>query len=276
MIPATQEEAAERADLARCLDALEAACGQRPPGWISPRCTPSARTTALLAQAELAWHSDFFDADLPRMVQTGHGAIVAVPFTMEANDMPLSVRYGSEPEAYTRTFARILDGWGELPPRPACLDFTVHAHVYGRPMGAAAGGDRVRPLAGPGARARRRLPHGARRPGTPGGRPDRVARTAPQTRRIKGNTPMLTWYRELSRGEHNTFCGCFGGWALDAFDVQLYSFVLPAIVLSLGVSQAEAGLLGTSALIASAVGGWVGGVLADRHGRVRVLQWTVL
>ncbi len=135
-VPATQEEAAERADLARCLDALQAASGRRPPGWISPRCTPSARTTALLAEAGLGWHSDFFDHDLPRMVSTPHGPIAAVPFTMEVNDMPLSVRYGSEPEAYTRILARLLEGWGELPPRPACLDLTVHAHVYGRPMGA--------------------------------------------------------------------------------------------------------------------------------------------
>ena len=50
--------------------------------------------------------------------------------------MPLSVRYGNEPEAYTRTLQRILEGWPGLPPRPACLDVTVHAHVYGRPMGA--------------------------------------------------------------------------------------------------------------------------------------------
>jgi hypothetical protein len=50
--------------------------------------------------------------------------------------MPLSVRYGNEPEAYTRTLARILENWTLLPVRPACLDITVHAHVYGRPMGA--------------------------------------------------------------------------------------------------------------------------------------------
>lgn len=50
--------------------------------------------------------------------------------------MPMSVRYGNEPEAYTRTLQRILEGWAGLPPRPACLDVTVHAHVYGRPMGA--------------------------------------------------------------------------------------------------------------------------------------------
>lgn len=136
VIPATQAEAEEKADLDRCLQVLEATGGSRPRGWISPRCTPSGHTTTLLRAAGLAWHSDFFDEDLPRVVHTEAGPITAVPFTMEVNDMPMSVRYGNEPEAYTRTLGRILDGWPGLPPRPACLDITVHAHVYGRPMGA--------------------------------------------------------------------------------------------------------------------------------------------
>lgn len=136
VVPATQDLAAEQADLQRCLTVLEATSGMRPRGWISPRCTPSAHTTELLRAAGLAWHSDFFDEDLPRVVQTDAGPITAVPFTMEVNDMPMSVRYGNEPEAYTRTLQRILEGWPGLPPRPSCLDVTVHAHVYGRPMGA--------------------------------------------------------------------------------------------------------------------------------------------
>jgi peptidoglycan/xylan/chitin deacetylase (PgdA/CDA1 family) len=135
-IPATQTVEEETRDLYRCIAALEAASGQRPRGWISPRCTPSADTTRLLAAAGMSWHSDFFDQDLPRVVQTASGPITAVPFTMEVNDMPLSVRYGNEPEAYTRTVARILEGWPRIARRPACLDITVHAHVYGRPMGA--------------------------------------------------------------------------------------------------------------------------------------------
>lgn len=135
-IPATQSLEEETRDLRRCLAALEAATGQRPPGWISPRCTPSAHTTDLLAEAGLRWHSDFFDEDLPRVVRTPSGPITAVPFTMEVNDMPLSVRYGNEPESYSRTIGRILDRWTDLKPRPTCLDLTVHAHVYGRPMGA--------------------------------------------------------------------------------------------------------------------------------------------
>ena len=136
IIPATQTEAEEQRDLNRSLAVLEVAAGERPRGWISPRCTPSARTATMLAAAGLPWHSDYFDDDLPRVVQTAEGPITAVPFTMEVNDMPLSVRYGNEPEAYTRTLARILEGLPDLPYRPACLDITVHAHVFGRPMGA--------------------------------------------------------------------------------------------------------------------------------------------
>ncbi len=137
IIPATQTPEQERHDLRRCVAALEAAKGERPPGWLSPRCTPSARTAALLAEHGFLWHAEYFDQDLPRVLETAHGRIAAVPFTMEVNDMPLSVRYGNEPAAYTGTLARILEGWAELTPvRRACLDVTVHAHVYGRPFGA--------------------------------------------------------------------------------------------------------------------------------------------
>jgi len=87
---------------------------------------------------------------------------------------------------------------------------------------------------------------------------------------------MLSWYHELTSGERRTFWGCFGGWALDAMDVQLFSFLIPALLLALGMTKADAGLLGTSALISSAVGGWAAGALADRFGRVRVLQWSIL
>ncbi len=135
-IPATQDEATEKADLDRCLAALEAASGQRPRGWISPRCTPTAHTANLLAAAGVPWHSDYFDYDLPRVITTPSGRLTAVPFTMEVNDMPMSVRYGNEPEAYTRVLGRILEGWPKFAARPACLDITVHAHVYGRPFGA--------------------------------------------------------------------------------------------------------------------------------------------
>jgi hypothetical protein len=37
---------------------------------------------------------------------------------------------------------------------------------------------------------------------------------------------MLAWFGELNVKERRTMGACFGGWALDAFDVQMYSFVI--------------------------------------------------
>ena len=37
------------------------------------------------------------------------------------------------------------------------------------------------------------------------------------------------WFTSMTPGETKTFWGCFAGWALDAFDVQLYSLVIPAL-----------------------------------------------
>ena len=141
ILPAYQSPAEEEADLARCVEALATTAGTRPLGWLSPRCTPSPRTTALLAGAGFRWHADSFDADLPSVVATDAGPIVAMPFTMEVNDMPLYVRYGSEPQAYSRIFERIVANWRAIPGsgsgtgRPGVLDLTVHAHVFGRPFG---------------------------------------------------------------------------------------------------------------------------------------------
>jgi hypothetical protein len=136
VIPAYQTAGEEERDLARCVAAIEKACGVKVAGWLSPRCTPSARTSALLAASGFTWHADFFDEDLPSRRMTASGPITAMPFTMEVNDMPLYVRYGSEPEAFTRTLERIVSNWPGLGGGPGCLDITAHAHVFGRPMGA--------------------------------------------------------------------------------------------------------------------------------------------
>ena len=87
---------------------------------------------------------------------------------------------------------------------------------------------------------------------------------------------MLDWYRKLSSSERRTFWSCFGGWALDAFDVQVYSFTIPTLIAIWGISNAQAGQLGTVTLLLSAFGGWITGMLSDRYGRVRMLQITIL
>src|SRR3989442_12400249 len=80
----------------------------------------------------------------------------------------------------------------------------------------------------------------------------------------------------MSKGERATFRACFGGWALDGMDFQFYSFVIPSLIAGWHLSKAEAGTLQTTTLLASALGGWLAGLIADRIGRVRTLQITIL
>ena len=92
-----------------------------------------------------------------------------------------------------------------------------------------------------------------------------------------GNTAgVFGWLSTLAPAERRTFVACAGGWALDAMDVQIYSFVIPALITVWGITRYEAGILGSAALLMSAIGGWLGGYLADRIGRVRTLQIAIL
>jgi len=84
------------------------------------------------------------------------------------------------------------------------------------------------------------------------------------------------WYTELQASERRTFWACFGGWALDAMDVQIFSFAIPAIIAVFHLTNADAGLIGTVTLLTSAFGGWFAGALSDRFGRVRTLQITIV
>ena len=87
---------------------------------------------------------------------------------------------------------------------------------------------------------------------------------------------MLDWFRELSAQERKTLFAALGGWSVDAFDVMVYTFVIPTLLTAWSMSKGQAGWIATAALITSAIGGWVAGILADRLGRVQVLQITIL
>src|SRR5262245_5685464 len=63
---------------------------------------------------------------------------------------------------------------------------------------------------------------------------------------------------------------------LDAFDVMLYALVLSAVRTDLSLTREAAGDLQSLTLLASAAGGLLFGVLADRWGRTRALMLSVL
>jgi MFS family permease len=86
----------------------------------------------------------------------------------------------------------------------------------------------------------------------------------------------LAWYQALTGTERHAFWACFAGWGLDGMDVFLYTYMIPTLISLWGMSRVQAGSIVTVSLLTSSLGGWIAGVLADRFGRARLLQITVL
>jgi len=63
---------------------------------------------------------------------------------------------------------------------------------------------------------------------------------------------------------------------LDAMDVMLYSLVLVYLIREFSMDTRTAGFLNSLTLVASAIGGFLFGVLADRFGRTRALMASIL
>lgn len=89
-------------------------------------------------------------------------------------------------------------------------------------------------------------------------------------------TPELPWWRTVDGRAWRALIASGAGWMLDAMDVTIYFFALEQIKKDFGLTQAAAGSLASAVLLASAMGGVLFGVLADRFGRVRMLMISIL
>lgn len=136
LLPALLDEQAERENIERCTQLLGDLIDGHISGWLSPRCTPSPRTGSLLVEAGYAWNGDCFDRDHPYLESHPAGDLVAIPFTMDVNDLPHYLRHGNTPGSLLEVFTGTLDQLYQREDNPGHLDVTVHAHVFGRPYGA--------------------------------------------------------------------------------------------------------------------------------------------
>ena len=115
---------------------IEAALGHRPNGWISPRVTSGPEVHRALAQMGYAWHGDVIDADLPYLQRFGADSILAIPMSVEFNDLPHAMRFGRTPGQFVTLFREALDGIKAQPDETIVLDIFAHGHCYGRPAAA--------------------------------------------------------------------------------------------------------------------------------------------
>src|SRR5437764_93099 len=77
----------------------------------------------------------------------------------------------------------------------------------------------------------------------------------------------LRLFKALTRDQRNTFIACFLGWALDALDFSLLTFVFSAVGQEFGRTVPEVAFTSMLTLMMRPVGALLFGLLGDRFGR---------
>src|SRR4051794_11415745 len=98
--PAMLSPEEDKENIRKSTAILHELTGIKPTGWLSPRGTPGPSTVRMLIEAGYRYHGDVLDADMPYVQQFDNGTIIAVPFTMDLNDLPHAMRFGRTPRQF--------------------------------------------------------------------------------------------------------------------------------------------------------------------------------
>ena len=91
-----------------------------------------------------------------------------------------------------------------------------------------------------------------------------------------GQDALFSFYQHLDTKGRRTFWACTGGFAMDAMDFMVFPLVIGTLIAVWHTDAKTMGGVATVTLWCSAFGGWFAGYLADRIGRVRTMQITIL
>jgi hypothetical protein len=129
-----ETEEAERALIADTLTGIERFTGRRPAGWLGPGLAETFRTVDLLADAGVRYVADWVNDDQPYWLRVVNGHIVAMPYSIEINDLGIFLRRGQSGADYE---AMLRDQFDQLcedavsAARVMCI--SLHPYITGVP-----------------------------------------------------------------------------------------------------------------------------------------------
>jgi peptidoglycan/xylan/chitin deacetylase (PgdA/CDA1 family) len=132
-------EHAERDIIAETLSVIERSTGRRPLGWLGPGLAESARTPDLLAELGVSYVSDWVNDDQPYWLRTASSHILAMPYSVEINDLGIFLRRGQSSADYERMLRDQFDQLyedGASAARVMCV--SLHPYITGVPYRARA------------------------------------------------------------------------------------------------------------------------------------------
>lgn len=124
----------ERTVIEQALDAIAAASGVRPRGWLGPGLQETHDTLGLLADAGVNYVLDWAVDDLPIWLETPTRPVLAVPYSLELNDSVLFAAHDYPDSEFDRRFDTTLERYlSELDQGPKVMAIPLHPHLMGVP-----------------------------------------------------------------------------------------------------------------------------------------------
>jgi len=126
----------ERAMIARTAKAILDFTGRPCSGWLGPGLTETANTPDLLAEAGIRWTGDFVVDDLPARIATAHGPMLAMPYSVELNDIPVvMIQHHEETELPRRARLQAARLIQEAEATAGCkvMGIAIHPYITGVP-----------------------------------------------------------------------------------------------------------------------------------------------
>ena len=120
--------------IADTVAAIKAFTGKKPRGWESPGLTETYDTIDWLAEAGIEYVADWVLDDQPVKIQTAHGPVVSVPYTVEMNDIAMMVLQNHPSEEWLRRGVDHFDRlYAEGEKSARVMAISVHPYITGVP-----------------------------------------------------------------------------------------------------------------------------------------------
>lgn len=124
----------QRQAIADTISAIERFTGKAPTGWESPGLTETDDTLDLLAEAGIDYVANWVLDDLPVELQARSGSIIAVPYTVETNDIVVQGIQHQPSDAFkTRCLDQFARLYKEGTENARVMAISVHPYLTGVP-----------------------------------------------------------------------------------------------------------------------------------------------
>jgi peptidoglycan/xylan/chitin deacetylase (PgdA/CDA1 family) len=124
----------QRAAIRDTISAIKNFTGKPPRGWESPGLTETYDTIDWLAEAGIEYVADWVLDDQPCTIQTAHGPVVSVPYTVEMNDIAMMVLQNHPSEEWLRRGVDQFDRlYAEGEKSARVMAISVHPYISGVP-----------------------------------------------------------------------------------------------------------------------------------------------